>query len=194
MSEDDLKNAARLLVEQIAKLGDNHLQKNKFKDPSSEDEKRLEADMRELAAASRGLTKSFDALVKAMESPLQINVRYGVGQESAKYKFGFLFRFIEAMLTVVKIAGVDGLETARGAQRSRGGQTRGVQKQEEAQKWRPKALEIAKLNQELTRDEIAEKIRLDVPSAPGIDRIKSVIREWKRAGELPKLTERGVPL
>jgi hypothetical protein len=57
VSEPDavLADAARAIVDRIAALGREFLHDNKYKTPASEAEQAKEADLRELAAATRSL-------------------------------------------------------------------------------------------------------------------------------------------
>jgi len=174
-SDEDLKQAARRLVEQIAAIGADHLKVHPY--PSDRED-----DMRELAAAVRGLVPLFDAVAKVMEStPAK-------SSDSAPKKFGFLLRLIEGMLDVAKIAGPDAIAALRKPQ-SQGGDKTGAKHAAAADdRWRIEGLKIAQANQELSQAEIIQKIIDLIPGAPGFDEIQKQVRKWKKAGLLPILT------
>src|SRR6185437_13230441 len=187
-SDEDLKQAARRLVEQIeqiAQAGKDHLAANpalkrRYED-LTESEKAHEDDLRELAAAVndegwRGLVPLFEALSAEMGA-----TRYG---------HGLLLRFLESVLDAAMIAGVDAIKHIRRG-RSQGGKTGGGKAaRERAEKWMAEALPLAQANQELSQGEISEKIVSLVRGAPDRPRVEVVLRQWKKAGLLPILAAR----
>jgi hypothetical protein len=160
-----LKAAGRELVNRLAQIGKDHLKAH----PDDE--------LGELAVAVSdvgGLVPLFDAISAEMGA-----TRCG---------HGFLLRFVEGVLDVVQIAGVDAVKKIRSAN-SEGGKNGGGKKaREDAEKWMSLALPFAQkqreLNPAISQEDLATEIKYHFDLKRGIAQIKIVIRGWEDEGKL----------
>jgi hypothetical protein len=181
LSDAELKQAARRLVEQIVAIGQAHLNDNPY--PS-----KREDDMRELAAAVRGLVPLFDELALALENSKR-------ALPEPQYRFGALLRLIEGALDVARIAGPDAIAELK-EPRSRGGKITGDFNRDQADLWRIPALEIAKelrAKWNISQDQIAAYIehryKLEPAKLPGLPahrQIIETIQNWERNREMSR--------
>jgi hypothetical protein len=112
---DDLIGGSRSFIEQLAAFGRDALHDQ----PVSDDEAK-EAALRELAGAVRVLPETFDALALGMKPDMDFK----------EYRYGYLFRLIEATLVIAAHVGAKGALAALRSENeaNRGARTKGGKK------------------------------------------------------------------
>jgi hypothetical protein len=177
-----LRRAARSLTERVAKLGDDYLRAHPYDEKAGE---KFETDMRELAAGASNLLSLFDALAASMETP---------PRAEAKYKFGFLLRYVEAILDVAQITGVDPVRNLLRQAGKEGGLKGALKRQDKQKAWAAEALLEAKQfrekNPSASQDAVAEQIRVMLDErVPGHRQVKKIVARWEMHGQLPPRRE-----
>ncbi|HTR12642.1 MAG TPA: hypothetical protein VMI72_05135 [Roseiarcus sp.] len=169
----NLEVGARKLVGQLVDAARQYLQSKLAKQTSEEG-------LNELEYALRQLRPLFDALAKSMQD-----------QESLKHKFGFLFRFVEAILNISVYTGSDTLiKVLKSGSKKGGDKAAQINSANAEARWRRSTRAIAKkIWQEgaVSQDRLAEKILLTgMPSLPEHRQVKRLISEMQQNGELPR--------